>query len=108
MVTFQVNDMTCGHCASTIAKALATVDKSARIEVDVPHKLVRVISESPAAELAAAIQDAGYTPQKVKAELATAAAPRAATGCGCGCGPRKAAPVDASRAAAPAVGSCCG
>jgi copper chaperone len=108
MVTFQVSDMTCGHCASTIAKAIATVDRSARVVVDIPQKLVRVSSETPAAELAKAIQDAGYTPHEVKAELVQAAVPRAATGCGCGCGPRKAAPVDAGQPAAPAAGSCCG
>jgi copper chaperone len=106
MVTFQVNDMTCGHCASTIAKAIATVDKSARFEADIRRKLVRVISETPIAGLAEAIQDAGYTPREVEAGLIPAA-PRAATGCGCGCGPRNSAPVDARQTGGPGAGSCC-
>ena len=109
MFTFQVPDMTCGHCASTIAKAVAGVDKSARIEVDIPRKLVRVSSAAPLGDLAKAIQDAGYTPQEVQAKPAPAtAAPRTATGCGCGCGPRKAASVDTGRAGVAAAGACCG
>ena len=107
MVTFQVNDMTCGHCASAISRAVATVDKDARLDIRIQQKLVHVSTTASAAELAEAIQDAGYTPQEVKAEPASAAAPRAATGCGCGCGPRKTALVDAGQAAAPAAGSCC-
>ena len=106
MVTFEVNDMTCGHCASTIAKALATVDKSARIEVDIPRKLVRVSGQRPAADLAKAIQDTGYTPREVQTELAPSAAPRAASGCGCGS--RKAHAVEIGQAAAAAGRSCCG
>src|SRR4051794_33692017 len=89
MVTFQVNDMTCGHCASTITKAIAAVDKSAHIEVDIARKTVRVSGDALVADLAEAIQQAGYTPQQVKAARAqSAAAPRAARGCGCGCGPK--------------------
>ena len=108
MVTFRVNDMTCGHCASTIAKAVTTVDEFARVEVDIPRKLVRVGSEKPVTELAKAIQEAGYTPQEVAASPKPAAAvPRAATGCGCGCGPRKTASVDAGQAVAPGAGACC-
>jgi copper chaperone len=29
MVTFEVNDMTCGHCVSAITKAVAFVDPGA-------------------------------------------------------------------------------
>ncbi|CAN7285642.1 heavy-metal-associated domain-containing protein [Polaromonas sp. LjRoot131] len=105
MLTFQVNDMTCGHCASTIAKAVAAVDKSARVEVDIPRKRVRVSGAASAADLTEAIQDAGYTPQEVQAEPAAAA--RTASGCGCGCGPQKPGSVDAGQAPASAAGSCC-
>ena len=105
MVTFQVNDMTCGHCASAIAKAVAAVDKSAHVEVDIPGKRVRVSGAASVMDLTDAIRDAGYTPQEVQAEPAGAA--RAASGCGCGCGPQKTVTVDAGQAPAPAAGSCC-
>lgn len=105
MVTFQVNDMTCGHCASTIAKAVAAVDKSARVEVDILRKRVRVSGEASVRDLAEAIRDAGYTPQEVQAE--PAGATRAASSCGCGCSPQKTVPIDAGQAPAPSAGSCC-
>ncbi len=107
MVTFQVNDMTCGHCASAIARAVAAFDKNAGLDVRIQQKLVRVDSAASAAELAEAIQDAGYTPQEVQ-EAPKAAAPRAAGGCGCGCGSRKPAAADAGQRAAAVGGSCCG
>jgi copper chaperone len=104
MVTFQVSDMTCGHCASTIARAVASVDKDARLAVDIPRKLVQVSSTAAPGELAEAIAEAGYHAQAVEA-APPRPAPRKAGGCCC-----------ASRAAAqPAMGktgnppgSCCG
>jgi copper chaperone len=106
MVTFQVSDMTCGHCASTIARAVAAVDKFARTEVDITRKLVRVSGDAPVADLAQAIRDTGYMPQELEAGPAPAQA-QASSGCGCGCGPRKTTAVDAGQAAPSAAGSCC-
>lgn len=108
MVTFQVPDITCGHCASSIVRAVAGVDRTAVTEVDIPRKLVRITSGTPAAKLAQAIQEAGYTPQEVQAEPAPPAVPRAAPGCGCGCGPNKAPAVAMGQRAAAGVSSCCG
>ena len=107
MVTFQVNDMTCGHCASAISRAVAAVDQNARIEIRIQQKLVRVTTTASAAELAKAIQDAGYTPREVRDDPAPTAAPQASRGCGCGCGTRKAPAVDPRQQASTAAGSCC-
>lgn len=107
MVTFQVNDMTCGHCASAVSRAVAAVDKGARLDIRIQQKLVRVTSTASTAELAEAIQDAGYTPREVREEPVQTDAPRAAGGCGCGCSTQKAAPVDARQRASSAAGSCC-
>lgn len=107
MVTFQINDMTCGHCASAISRAVASVDSAARLDIRIQEKLVRVDSRAPAAELAQAIQDAGYTPREVRQEPARPAAARAGSGCGCGCGPRNPAAVDARQRATTTAGSCC-
>ena len=103
MVTFRVLDMTCGHCASTIARAVVGVDKAARIDVDVPAKLVTVRSAASAGELAEAIQEAGYTTQQVKG--LPGPAPAAS---GCCCASRQEAAVDARQAGAAAGGACCG
>jgi copper chaperone len=62
MIQFSVSDMTCGHCASTITRAVKEVDAAARCEVDLAGRTVRIESERPAAEFQAAIDDAGYTP----------------------------------------------
>ena len=104
MTTFRIPDMTCGHCASTIARALTTVDKNARIEVSIPQKLVTVSSAAAEDELAEAIREAGYSPEKVAA-LAPRAAPAAG---GCCCRAAKAAPVEVSGSRGTAGGSCCG
>lgn len=63
MIAFEVNDMTCGHCASTITKALKAVDADARVEIDLAaHRVQIEPAAADADELREAIQDAGYTP----------------------------------------------
>jgi len=63
MIAFEVSDMTCGHCVSTITKALKAVDPGARVQVDLAtHRVQIEPTESDAAELGDAIREAGYTP----------------------------------------------
>ena len=42
MISFQVNDMTCGHCASAIGKAVAAIDKHAKVNVDLANHRVEI------------------------------------------------------------------
>ena len=63
MLELNVADMTCGHCASTITRAVKEVDSAALCEVDLRQKTVRVKSDKPATEFVEAIQEAGYSPQ---------------------------------------------
>ena len=42
MQSFRVDDMTCGRCASTITKAVRSVDSGAQVEVDLRQHLVRI------------------------------------------------------------------
>ena len=49
MMTFEVNDMTCGHCVSAITQALKAADKDARVQVDLARHGVRVETASAAA-----------------------------------------------------------
>lgn len=63
MIAFEVNDMTCGHCASLITRAVKGADKDAKVQVDIAKQRVEI--ESAAAnsqELSDAIKEAGYTP----------------------------------------------
>lgn len=84
MLTFRVDDMTCGHCASAITNAVQAVAPDAAVVVDVAQHLVRVEAGGTAdAAVAAAISDAGYTPVPVTGSAT--GAPRA-SGCCCGSG----------------------
>jgi copper chaperone len=68
MIAFEVKDMTCGHCASTITKALKATDRDARVTVDLGRHLVLVEpTEADAQMLAEAITEAGYSPVPVQA-----------------------------------------
>jgi copper chaperone len=62
MIEFAVNDMTCGHCASTIARAVKDVDSASRCEIDLAAKKVSIESSRAPGEFKAAIEEAGYTP----------------------------------------------
>jgi len=105
MITFKVSDMTCGHCASTITRAISAVDKGAQLEIDIPRQLIRVSSAASTARLAEAIKDAGYTAQQMVDATPAAASRR--SGCGCGCGTSQAAPIDVGQPVVRARSSCC-
>lgn len=66
MIAFEVNDMTCGHCASTITKAVKAADKDARVRIDLARHRVEIEpDDADAQELSDAIKEAGYTPVAV-------------------------------------------
>ena len=68
MIAIEVKDMTCGHCASTITKAVQALDASARVTIDLARHLVMVeANRAGAQELQDAIAEAGYTPAPVSA-----------------------------------------
>ena len=63
MIAFQVDDMTCGHCVSTVTKAVKSVDKDAAVTIDLASHRVEIRpANSNAQELSDAIKEAGYTP----------------------------------------------
>ena len=62
MLEFTVEDMTCGHCAGTITKAVKEAAPAATVEIDLPGHKVKVNGVADAAEVEEAIRDAGYTP----------------------------------------------
>ncbi|MBK9135961.1 MAG: heavy-metal-associated domain-containing protein [Betaproteobacteria bacterium] len=83
MIAFQVEDMTCGHCASTITRALKAADPNARVTVDLTRRRVTVeATHADAAELHEAIADAGYTPAPVEVAIAPPATTEADACCG--------------------------
>lgn len=63
MISFEVKDMTCGHCVSTISKALKAVDSQVTFNIDQGRQRVTIESSSADSKtLQDAITDAGYTP----------------------------------------------
>ena len=85
MIAFEVKDMTCGHCVSTITKAVRAADKDAKVQIDLAtHRVQIEPTETNAAELSDAIKEAGYTPVEVSA--ATPDAPPVGKKGGCCCG----------------------
>jgi copper chaperone len=78
--------MTCGHCVISITKAIHSVDRGAKVDVDLPERLVRIEwSKGASDELLDVIAAAGYTPVPVSAERAPATALSTQhRGC-CGC-----------------------
>ena len=76
MIAFEVNDMTCGHCVSTITKALKATDRDAKVQIDLATHRVQIEPNSAdAEELAEANKDAGYTPVPILAGAGEVATP---------------------------------
>lgn len=68
MIAFEVKDMSCGHCVSTITKAVTAVDSGAKLRVDLAsHRVEIEPAAAGAAQFAAAISQAGYTPVPINA-----------------------------------------
>ena len=62
MIELNLPDMTCGHCASTVAQTVALVDPTAKVEVNLNAKLVKIQSSEDRADFAEALTEAGYPP----------------------------------------------
>jgi copper chaperone len=61
-MTLKVEDMTCGHCASTITKAVEAGLPGTRVQADPATKLVAIRGTQDLARVEALISSAGYTP----------------------------------------------
>ena len=63
MIAFEVADMSCAHCVGAITEAVRSVDREAKVRVDLARHRVEIEPASAdAAALSEAIEDAGYTP----------------------------------------------
>jgi copper chaperone len=61
MLTLKVSGMTCDHCIRAVTQAVHGIDPAAQVQVDLASGLVKVESAGSRAELAQAIEDAGYS-----------------------------------------------
>ena len=63
MQEFVIQSMSCGGCASRITQVVKNLDAQAKIEVDLPTKMLRIDSTKDRASLTAALTQAGYPPK---------------------------------------------
>lgn len=63
MLKLKVEEMSCGHCAATVQKAVKDVDPAAKVDVDLPTGTVSVETTADAARIGNAIRSAGYPNQ---------------------------------------------
>ncbi|MBU1306420.1 MAG: heavy-metal-associated domain-containing protein [Alphaproteobacteria bacterium] len=61
MYSFQVKDMTCGHCVATVEKAIKSVDGRAQVDINLQTSAVNIQSDIEPTRFAEAIAEAGYT-----------------------------------------------
>ncbi|MBA3518919.1 MAG: heavy-metal-associated domain-containing protein [Rhizobiales bacterium] len=66
MMKLNVPDMTCGHCASTVEKAVKTMDPGARVNVDLGSKTVTVDSAADETKIKEVIRSAGYENETIE------------------------------------------
>lgn len=62
MQSFNLPDMSCGHCVAAIKEALKAADAQARIEIDLEARTAEVDSSLPRETLVAVLTEAGYPP----------------------------------------------
>lgn len=60
MTKFNVPKMSCGHCTASIEKSVKAADPTALLTFDLTNRTVDIDSADDAAELIAAIKDAGF------------------------------------------------
>lgn len=58
--TFDVQGMSCGHCAGAVTQAVKSVDPQAEVKVDLAGGKVEVRSDGDRAAIAKAIEEEGY------------------------------------------------
>lgn len=55
-----VPDISCGHCAGAVTKALKAQDPAAHVEVDIAGKRVKVETSASREDVEACLAEAGY------------------------------------------------
>ena len=59
----QVEGMTCEGCVNAVTKAIQRLDPAAKVDVDLAHDRVHVVTTAQALEVAQALDAAGYEAQ---------------------------------------------
>ena len=62
MQSFDIPNMSCGHCVRSITQAVQSLDAAARVQTDLAQHRVKVQTTVPREQLVAALTAAGYAP----------------------------------------------
>ena len=62
MLSFEIPDMTCGHCVRTVTEAVKAADPAAEVQIDLPTHRVQVQTGVTREAVVARLVEAGYTP----------------------------------------------
>lgn len=62
MLSFEIPNMSCGHCVRAITEAVQALDPAAEVTADLPAHRVEVDTTLPREQLAAHLAQAGYQP----------------------------------------------
>lgn len=60
MTDLIVEEMTCGGCASAVTRAVQRIDSTAKVDVNLQTKQVKIDSKQPVDKLIEVIADAGF------------------------------------------------
>ncbi|MGC9370509.1 MAG: heavy-metal-associated domain-containing protein [Paracoccaceae bacterium] len=60
---FQIPNMTCGGCASSVIKVVRAIDPSAEVEADPVARSVTIVSTEPEGRFVSTLSEAGYPPE---------------------------------------------
>jgi len=57
---FEIPEMSCGHCVSSIEKAVSAADPAASVQADLDAKTIRVASSLSPNEVMQVLKETGY------------------------------------------------
>lgn len=60
MIRLKVPDMSCGHCAGVITKAMKELDPEATVAFDMHNHMVEIVTSRDAGQVMQALDRAGY------------------------------------------------
>ena len=62
MLSFEIPNMTCGHCVRSVTEAVKAADPAAELQIDLPTHRVQVQTSAAREAVVARLVQAGYTP----------------------------------------------
>jgi len=61
---FQIDNMACGGCATSVTKAIQSLDPQAKVDIDLTAKRVNVESAADESAVVAVLENVGYPPRR--------------------------------------------